>query len=547
MQRKPSVWDRTLWALSVVASVVCVNIVGMAYFGRLDMTRDKQFTLSAATRRALAALPAPVTVRAYFTADLPPPYGTHARYVRDMLEAYFAEGHGKLRFEFVDPGKQISHEHEAPADDVVRDIFGRMQRPPTAMERELEATGIVPVQVRVNEADKVEVKRAFMGLALELGDKKEVIPVVTDTQGLEYDLTTLLRKLGKQQPQRLGILRGHADMAPGEGMGQAMAALSQIYAVSEVSLADPQAEPSPLADLDVLWVVGPQTALAQHELDAIRTFIAEGHPVGLFAGPVQSDLQHLTTADNAAGLEPLLQDLGVEMLPGLVLDAACATLNVQQQAGFMRVAQPVSYPFIGETAQLEGSNVTAGLEKVLLPFMGPLRLQSDKNPQVHAEVWLRSSDKSWVQQPPYDLNPMQRWSPDRSALAPQPLLVALRGPLLRSAATPTAADVPEGRVLVAAGHDFLRDAYLQKSNEALVLNMADWLMRDDDLLAVRTRGLSAAPLQPVAASRRQGIKLGNVVGVPLAFVALGLMRWRRRERRRASVVFALSPAAPQGA
>jgi ABC-type uncharacterized transport system involved in gliding motility auxiliary subunit len=463
-----------------------------------------------------------------------------------MLDAYFAAGRGKVRFEFVDPGKQISAENEAPHEAPGRDVFGRTVRAPTAMERELEGRGIVPVQVRVNEADKVEVKRAFMGLALEMGDKREVIPVITDTQGLEYDLTTLIRKMARHDTQRLGVLQPEDGVDTQEAMGQALAALSQMYTIVPVRPEAITPEASPLADLDALLVVGPKSALPTHVLAALREFIAAGHAVGIFAGPVQSDLRTLQVTDNSAGLDTLFADLGVKVAPGLVLDASCATLNVQQQAGFMRVAQPVNYPYIGQSMHLQGSNVTTGLDKVLLPFMGPVEVAERLPAGVTAEVWLRSSDKSWVQPPPFDLNPMQRWLPEAASMAPRPLVVALRGPLLRPVGEAAAeARVPEGRVIVAGGHDLLLDAYLQKPNEALLLNMADWLMHDDDLLAVRTRGLAPAPLAPAGASKRQAIKLGNIVGLPLAFVALGLARWRRREARRQGVVFALSPAASE--
>jgi len=65
--------------------------------------------------------------------------------------------------------------------------------------------------------------------------------------------------------------------------------------------------------------------------------------------------------------------------------------------------------------------------------------------------------------------------------------------------------------------------------------MMDWLVRDDALLAVRTRGLQAAPLAEVRDSTRSTIKYVNILGVPLLCVVFGLVRWRRRESRRTRV------------
>ena len=78
---------------------------------------------------------------------------------------------------------------------------------------------------------------------------------------------------------------------------------------------------------------------------------------------------------------------------------------------------------------------------------------------------------------------------------------------------------------------------MQRSNEALVLNLMDWLVLDEDLLAVRTRGLGAAPLEELEDSQRLTIKYGNIIGLPLLFMVFGLVRWRRREARRVTAQF----------
>jgi ABC-type uncharacterized transport system involved in gliding motility auxiliary subunit len=63
----------------------------------------------------------------------------------------------------------------------------------------------------------------------------------------------------------------------------------------------------------------------------------------------------------------------------------------------------------------------------------------------------------------------------------------------------------------------------------------DWLVHDDALLAVRTRGLRAAPLKDVEEGTRRSVKYANIIGVPFFCIAFGLIRWRRREGRRSRV------------
>jgi ABC-type uncharacterized transport system involved in gliding motility auxiliary subunit len=69
-----------------------------------------------------------------------------------------------------------------------------------------------------------------------------------------------------------------------------------------------------------------------------------------------------------------------------------------------------------------------------------------------------------------------------------------------------------------------------------VLNMLDWMMFDDELLSVRTRGLSSDPIDPnLSDTKRNVARYSNILGLPALFMAYGIMRWRRREHRRLGV------------
>ena len=73
------------------------------------------------------------------------------------------------------------------------------------------------------------------------------------------------------------------------------------------------------------------------------------------------------------------------------------------------------------------------------------------------------------------------------------------------------------------------------TNQAFVLNLMDWLARDDAFLAVRSRGLKAAPLDELSDGTRSSVKYANVIGLPMLLTAFGLVRWRLRESRRKKV------------
>jgi gliding-associated putative ABC transporter substrate-binding component GldG len=522
--------ERGVLTVAVLGSLVLINILSRYSFARLDLTRDRQFTLSDATVTTLEELKDPVTIRAYFSKDLPPPLSSHARYVRDLLEEYYAYADGNLRYEFIDPLSEETEADKEKKKDVKQDIFGRAVREQTSVERDLAGLGITPVQVRVNEDDKLEVKRAYLGIAINY----------QETGGLEYDLTTLIRKLTRERTPKIALLQGHEGPDLQKDLGQAYGLMSQLYDVTPLDLTSAEKIPD---DVDAILVIGPKTPFSEEEQKEIDRFIVNGGAAAFLLDTIKPNLQTLETEEANSGLSDLLASYGVAPEPGLVLDAQCATINISQQKGFMRITQPVNYPYIPQPRSLDPYHpLTRGLSQAVFPFMSPLKVNVPESSNVEAEVLVRSSERSWVESPPYDLNPLQRWTEDQvGEQAVHDLVVTLTGPIPShfgaSAPPATNGESARGRVLVAGGATFIQDQFLSMGNQALLLNLIDWLLLDDALLAVRSRGLQAAPLQELSDGQRNAVKYLNMLGLPLLFVAFGLVRWRMRERRRARVGF----------
>lgn len=546
MKKNKSV-DTTVMIAAVIGSLVLLNILGIKLFGRLDLTQGKEFTLSQASRDILRDLKDPVTITAYFTKDLPPPYSTNARYIKDLLEEYYSAADGNLRFEFIDPVSTETEADKATKKDVKQDIFGNAVREETSVEKELREVGIPPVKVRVNQDDKLEIKRAYMGIAIRFADKKEVIPVVQDTNNLEYELTTMIRKVTRSRAPKIGYLSGHDAPNMQKDMSRINDMLGPLYDIEPIDLSQKNEIPD---DVDALLVVGPKSPLSQDEQKTIDKFVMSGKGAAFLLGAVQPELQKLQANPVQHGMAPMLEKYGVKIGDGLVLDAECATMSVQQQRGFMRISQPVQYPYIPVPRSLDPDNpLTRGLAKVSFPFVSPLSVSLPEDSAVKAEVLAKSSKQSWVVQPPYDLNPMQKWDPSNLGLAKaRNLIISLRGPIPSAFADPSAAGMStdpaeatpkqaeDGRILVVGGNALVMDQYMSEGNQTLVLNMMDWLVLDEALLAVRSRGMSQAPLDEISDGGRNAVKYGNILGLPLAFIAFGLFRWRSREGRRSKAV-----------
>jgi ABC-type uncharacterized transport system involved in gliding motility auxiliary subunit len=447
-------------------------------------------------------------------------------------------------FELVDPSAQETAADKESKREVKQDIFGRRFREPTSVEKELTAAGIQPVEIRVIEEDQQQTKRAWMGLVLKAQEKKEVIPVVRGVEGLEYELTSLIRKLTRTRTPVVGLLQGEGEL-PLEKLQLLQSALAGSWELRPVQLAGKDRFD---AALDALLVVGPKTALPPTTVKAIDQLLMEGKSVALFLDALQVDLHNFAPEPAAHGLNELLSTWGITVGDKLVADVSSATINVSERRGSYMVQMPVPYPFLPVVKRLEGeSPISQGLGDALFPFATEVSVKAPEG--ATGVVLARSSNKSWLESSPPNVDPRRDWRNENpTPSGPHPLMVQLSGKLRSHFASEAAQSVggtpvlaqskSEARLVVVGTSGVVQDDFLSSSrgNQALLMNVVDWMMLDPALLAMRNRGLQQATLQSeLSEGARGAAKWGNALGLPLALALFGLGRWRLREARRSSV------------
>ena len=159
--------------------IVLINVAGITLFFRMDLTRNRIYSISEASKRVVSTLSEPLTIKVFFTKNLPAPHYNTERYLHDLLEEYSAYANQYFNYRFF--------EVSAEEGDISEE---------TRQNQELaKGYGIHPVQIRVIKEDEVKFQRAYMGLVLIHGDLIERIPTITSTEGLEYRLTTAIQKL----------------------------------------------------------------------------------------------------------------------------------------------------------------------------------------------------------------------------------------------------------------------------------------------------------------------------------------------------------------
>ena len=167
-----------IFSSGLLLGLILLNITARDLFHRFDLTDNKMFTLSASSISILSKLDDRLTMKVYFSENLPNELGNTRRFLQDILFQYLFL---KSQIYFHNPESDQELEEQARKD------------------------GIQPVQMQVIENDKVEIKKVYLGMVLLFENKKEVLPVIQSTAGLEYMISTKIKSLINIDKKTVGL------------------------------------------------------------------------------------------------------------------------------------------------------------------------------------------------------------------------------------------------------------------------------------------------------------------------------------------------------
>jgi gliding-associated putative ABC transporter substrate-binding component GldG len=530
-KRKLSIYGLTT-ALLLVGIVILANVVSANLFGRVDMTQGNIYSLSDASRKIVAGLQDDFLVKAYFTKNLPAPYNGNAKYVQDLLNDYKTYGKGKFKFQFVDPG-----------DDA-------------KLEQEAQKYRIPPVQVQVVEQDQFQAKKVYMGLVFLYKDRQETLPVVDNTAGLEYDITSNLRKLASENQElpAVGFLTGHGE--PGmEELQTVQQIFAKQYRMRPVSLAGGARVPD---DVQVLIVASPRTDFSNWDRFAIDQFIMRGGKTAFLLDKIDVNLQYQQAQPaRLPGLDEWTQNYGFKVDDNLVGDFQNpGILNISQQEGGFRMMSQVPYPFIPSLRDFDKTNVMVkDLERISLYFASTIDTSAAKAKNLKVEALVRTSPKTMIEERTFDINPLQHWTPEQADKGQQVVAAVIQGSFASAFAgkpAPAASDTgqaapdlstpkldksPETRLLVVGDGEFFADQKGGGDRDNLLFfqNLVDWLAQDEALIAIRSREVTDRPLKTVSEPTKRVVKYANMFGGPILVIVLGIGVWQSRKRRKVEI------------
>ncbi len=487
---------------ALIGVVVVLNLLGGNIRGRLDLTQEGLYTLSDGTREILGELDDIVTLKLVISDQLPAELQPILRDVADLVADLRRAAGGQLVVEDLNPSDD---------EEVVR---------------EARNLGIMENEFNVLRDDEFEVRRGWFGLALLYADQREVIPFINRTDDLEFRLVSAIASMTTEQRPGVAFLTGFGSQGSGT-FPSFTRAVSERYDLQTIDLTVDTVPDLSRDALDIVVVAGPQQPLGAPAVEAIGSFIDAGGSALFLIDKHQVSPESPMLYPVFTGLEGFLQEKGIGTDAGVVLDHGSNSKIEMGQQSFFRVVRP--YPLWPIAVKGDTHTTTRDLSNLSLGWVTVLTV-TDSAVQ---RLWV-TTELGAIQAAGGIYMPDALLEPNPDDFETLTIAVAVDPAAAEDGESPGRDEsASEGRIIVIGDVDFLQENFVQANPQNLVftLNAVDWLAQDEALIGIRSKLRTPPVMAFTSEFQRAALKWGNLVGVPLLFVLLGLVRVTGRRRR----------------
>jgi len=517
-------------SLSVIAFILAIMTSGRLWF-RLDLTKNRAYTISKVSRNLYRELPDPVNIT-YYLSDRLKTVIPAPQEIEDTLREYAAYSRGKIILAVRDPVK-------------------------SNLSAVVEELGLQPRQVQIVDKDQDSLVTVYSGIVIEYLDKAEVLPWVVTTDTLEYDLTSRIRSMVTDSERVIGVITGDSFRQWNEDFSYLNNTLTSAgFKVRQIFPGDEIPD-----NLPALFVFGGAEELDEWALYRIDRYIQLGGKVlfaikGIFIDTMYGSLEARRLEDR--GLLDMIASYGVIIRPELVLDRSALTLQYQTrtQSGGVQyriVRYPLWIGVLGENGNAQHP-VSANFQGLDLFWPSPLELHSISN--VESAVLFTSSSEAWLMRETLNTNPEIPYMMETEAAETKGTKIlgaSLSGVFpsffrgadkpVREGSEEELPDMPRqaalSRLIVIGDTDFatnIINATRAVHNLDFLLRSADWLASDDDIVGIRNRQPQAGRFDKIADINRRiaAMKFSEILNVgliPVFVIVSGLFISSRRRRR----------------
>lgn len=428
---------RYAW-LYLLLVLVLVNVAASFVQLRIDLTREKRFSLGNASRSLLQQLQEPITVDILLTGDFPAVFKRLQQSTEELLAEMKAYAGPNLIVRFIKAEEFIPVNQQdilfqqftdslrslsANVDSLLRTNPGfRTEALQQLVADSLKTLGVLPYTLQVQQKENASSQRLIFPAALvRKGSRIRAVDLLSGKTEysrdplsgrlqldearsignaealLEFKFADAIEKIGRAQKPLIGYLVGNGQPV-GPETYDLVQALDADY---ELSIIDPNKFPGLPADFDAILVVKPTQPFNDSAKMKIDQYIMQGGKVLWFLDMLYAEKDSLAfTAqtlafDRGLNLDDLLFRYGVRINRDLLQDQVCdlSKLVVGTAGGKPQLADvPFNYyPLLNPSQQ---HPVTKNLEPVLAQFVNTI--DTVKASGVTKTILLGSSENAKV-------------------------------------------------------------------------------------------------------------------------------------------------------
>lgn len=500
----------------VLVFLVALNFLVSQNAIYFDLTQDKIYTISDASKNILKNLEKEVRINFYISKDLPVNMQALKTQLTDSMNQYRDIAGSKLKVSYVEP-----------------------ENNPEKVQ-ELAAKGIPQLQFNVVEKDKYEIKQGFFGVEILSGEsgseRKEVIPMVQSVDNWEYDFISAVYSVSREKKETVAFLSGHEEKEidlselkksydavhvkiepAGENKGFYVE--KQTTAKNEKGEDETVTEKIPIEPI-TLAITSPASRLTEEETAVLDEFVKNGGNVIVMNGAVDVDLSQGISADLIPdnGLNGFIKKYGIEVNADMVYDVS--NTNISYQRGFFSMSTP--YPFFVKAVKenFQDHPSLSGIQSVIFPWTSSL-MTSDSNDYL-AYPAISSTERASLISGSFDIMPDRQFAFNNASKK-----------TIMAVAKPKDLNSKSGEIIVIGDPYFILLNFSKQvsDNQTFFLNLIDSVSNTANLSSIRAKNIADRPVKELDESEKGYWKFVSILGGALILDAYGIYRIIRRKKR----------------
>ncbi len=318
--------DSLLRLIASLVILVSVNIIGNFLFFRIDLTAEKRYSISDASRELAGSLNDVVYFKVYLDGELPPGFRRLRNATRELLDEFRIYAGGNIEYEFVDPSAE-------PEEKKRLELYKQLAR-----------KGLLPTNLEEREKGGSSQKIIFPGAIASFGGEEIPVQLLksrlgsspeemlnTSVENLEYEIAGVLRRFTRTGgAPRIGFLRGHGEL-DNKHISDAARALNEYYNVDTVFIGG---RLDALKDHRLLIIAKPTLSFDEKDKFVIDQFIMRGGRVLWLIDRMQAEMDSLGQTGTTVAipyelnLDDQLFRYGARVNTDLVMDLQAAPIPV---------------------------------------------------------------------------------------------------------------------------------------------------------------------------------------------------------------------------